>query len=168
MTRRNIGIITAAVAFLLMGFAQVQAQQQPTKRDPNAGFLGVKLESVSEDLQKQLKLETQGGIVVLDVVPNSPAEKSGLKKFDVILKVDGKEFEDREGFVEIMEQTKPNQQVKFSIIREGKADEVTVTLGTRPADMMKPQDEDNDHDHDQAHDNHGDKHDGKGPSTKPG
>src|SRR3954451_11223633 len=121
MTRRNIGIITAAVAFLLMGFAQVQAQQQPTKRDPNAGFLGVKLESVSEDLQKQLKLETQGGIVVLDVVPNSPAEKSGLKKFDVILKVDGKEFEDREGFVEIMEQTKPGQQVKFSIIREGKA-----------------------------------------------
>src|SRR5262245_6585339 len=120
MIRRNIGMAAVVVlAVGLMAYA-AQAQQERMRRNPNAGFLGVKLGPVSDEVQEELKLESQDGIVVLELIPGSPAEKAGLQKMDVIRKVDGKDITDVEDFVTVMEKSKPDQQVQFSVMREGK------------------------------------------------
>src|SRR6188768_2880749 len=108
-------------------------QMQPAKRNANAGYFGARLAPIDEDMQDKLKLDSPMGIVLVEILKDSPAEKGGLKEGDVIRKVDASEIEGVEDFVAAMEKTKPGQVVKFTFIREGKEEEMELTLGTRPA-----------------------------------
>jgi len=169
--RRSFGFLLGiTLVFSLSGLVLAQEnhagehqQQRRMPGNPNSGFLGVKLGPIDDEAQERLKLDGQDGILVMELIPGSPAEKAGLKVDDVVKKIDGDAIADVESFVKKMWTTKPDQQVKFTVIREGKEQEVNVTLGKRPADLQQVQ-EDEDKDKDKAH---GDEHD-KSPSTQPG
>jgi serine protease Do len=140
--RKLIPSLAAMVSLLgLIAIAAAQQERQPAKmppRNPNAGFLGAKLSPVTDELADQLKLDTQDGVVVVEVVGDSPAQTAGLKEGDVIRQMDDKKIDTVETFVGFMRATKPDQQVKVGLMREGKMQDLTVTLGKIPADMLKP------------------------------
>lgn len=144
MFKRTFAIF-AAMLMLSIGFsAQISAQpkdepkdepgarREMPRRNPNAGFFGAKLQAISDDQMEELKLDSNAGIVLMEIMKDSPAEKAGLKADDVIRKIDGNDIEGVEDFVSSMEGSKPGQEVKFTIIRAQKEQEVKVVLGKRP------------------------------------
>src|SRR5262249_10259904 len=65
-------------------------------------------------------------------IKGSPAEKAGLKKGDVILKVGATAATDLEGTVKAVRQAKPGDKLEFRVRRDGKEMTITVTVGVFP------------------------------------
>ena len=72
------------------------------------------------------------GPVVSDVGSGSPADKAGVKAGDVIQQLDGTPLQTSTDLQAAIRAHKPGDSVKLGIVRNGKTDTVTVTLGTRP------------------------------------
>ena len=68
------------------------------------------------------------GAIVFDVLPNSPAQKAGLKKYDVILEVDGEKINKNNSLAKIIARKKVGQEVTLKIDREGKEKELKLVL----------------------------------------
>ncbi len=90
-------------------------------RRPGSPRFGVAVAPVTEALAEQLDLPTDRGVVVVEVVPGSAAEKAGVKKNDVILSFAGQEIGgDVNKFAEAVAQAKPGQKVDVVVLRKGK------------------------------------------------
>lgn len=87
------------------------------KNKPNGAFLGV----------SSRKAET-GGATVLEVTKGSPAEKAGLKKGDVINKVNEDKIESPDNLYETVHQFKPGEKIKITFKREGKEQTTSAVL----------------------------------------
>jgi serine protease Do len=91
----------------------------------NEAFLGVS----SRKAEK-------GGATVLEVTKSSAAEKAGIKKGDIITKVNDSKIDNPETLFETIHDFKPNDKVKITFTRDGKEQTVTATLGK--AEQMMP------------------------------
>jgi uncharacterized protein (TIGR03067 family) len=81
----------------------------------------------------QLRYDAEKETVVIDVpIKGSPAEKAGLKKDDVVMKVGGVAVTDLDATVKAVRQAKPGTKLEFQISRNGKEMAVTVTVGVLP------------------------------------
>ena len=96
------------------------------------GFLGVALQPITNDLASALGLEKPKGALIADIVPNGPAEKSGLKSGDVILKVNGIEIESAGALKKSISFMRPGQSVTLSLLRSGKHIELSATIEPFP------------------------------------
>ncbi len=90
------------------------------KPEKGKGFLGVGTEPRPE-----------GGLNVDKVGRESPAEKAGLKKGDVLLKMDGIELTTKEQFQDLLKEKAPDDRVALELLREGKTETLTLRLGER-------------------------------------
>lgn len=70
---------------------------------------------------------TEGGVVVEDVQPDSPAEKAGIKRSDVITDFDGERVRSARQFERLVRETPPGRRVKATITREGQRRDVEIT-----------------------------------------
>ncbi len=73
------------------------------------------------------------GIVVREVTPDSPAAKAGVKKGDRIVKLDDQEIPNIETFFRTITPKKPGDKFNLVVLRDGKEQSLSVTLGERPA-----------------------------------
>jgi len=71
-------------------------------------------------------------IVIAETVKDGPAQKAGLLKDDVVLKVGGVEVTDLRSTVEMVRKIKPGSEVAFQIQRDGKEKEITIKAGVLP------------------------------------
>ncbi len=93
------------------------------------GWLGVSIRNLTPELAKTAHVETLTGALVVDVVKGGPAEKAGLKKNDVVIAYGDKEIPDSATLRNDVAQTPVGQQVKLTMLRDGKKEQVTVTIG---------------------------------------
>lgn len=93
------------------------------------GFLGVVLQETNESLQKEFNTEPGTGVLVAEVQPGTPAQKAGLREYDVILSVNGKKVEGVQDLRLTVASMLPGTKVKLQVDREGKPLEITVQLG---------------------------------------
>ena len=100
------------------------------------GSLGVQIQPVSADIAESLGLSDSKGALVNDLTAESPAKKAGVKAGDAILKVDGQDVNSDRDLAKMIGNIPPGKDVKLSIIRDGKPETVTVTLGTQPTDKV--------------------------------
>jgi serine protease Do len=94
-------------------------------------FLGVGVTEVDTERSRQLKLKEEYGVEVTKVEEGSPAEKAGLKPADVVLEYNGLRVEGTEQFVRLVRETPPGRAVRLLVSRNGSAQTLTATLGTR-------------------------------------
>ncbi|MDZ7261779.1 MAG: DegQ family serine endoprotease [candidate division KSB1 bacterium] len=99
------------------------------------GYMGLLLQDIDENLAKALKLKSTEGSLVGDVTPGGPADKAGIKRGDVIIKLDGNKIENSTQLRNIVAQTSPRTPVKVTLIRNGKEMELTVVLDERPQEL---------------------------------
>ena len=104
------------------------------------GYLGVHIQDVTPALAKQFGLTQGGGVLIGDVSPDTPAAKAGLKKGDVITDVNGQPVNAANQLQVQISQMAPGSAVKMKVWRDGKAQDVSVTLGELPekADQAEP------------------------------
>ena len=100
------------------------------------GYLGVKIQTLTPELASQLKLSGQTGALIGEVTPNSPAEKAGLKKNDVIIEFDGKGVTDSRHFRLMVAEKPPGSKVSVKVFRDGKQQTFTVELGELPSEDL--------------------------------
>ena len=94
------------------------------------GWLGVRIQDVTDDLADGLGLEEARGALVTDV-PEGPALDAGMESGDVILSFDGVEVEDTRGLVRQVANTSVGSEVRVVIFRDGGTETLRVTLGRR-------------------------------------
>ena len=82
-------------------------------------------------LTEHLRLARGMGLVVDYVEPQSPAEQSGLKQYDVLVKFDDQKLVNSEQFRILTRLKKPGDDVKMAIVRQGQPMDVVVELGER-------------------------------------
>ena len=98
--------------------------------DDDRGFLGVHLDDLGEQMAEYFGVD--GGVLVTEVVEDSPASEAGLKAGDVITKLDGEEIADAGALHEWMAGTEAEQKIKVEVRRKGDRKSFDVTLGEAP------------------------------------
>ncbi|MFW5985685.1 MAG: S1C family serine protease [Halanaerobiaceae bacterium] len=95
-------------------------------------WLGVAYQPVTEEHVRQLDLDDTKGVLVNDVIADSPAEKAGLKIYDVIVEVNKEPIEEASDLPEIINELDIDQEVMIRVIRNGESQILTATIGERP------------------------------------
>ncbi len=93
------------------------------------GWLGVKIQSVGEDMVESLGLDKPSGALVADVTATGPAEKAGIKAGDVIVKFDGKDVDQMRDLPRLVARAPVGSTVTVEIMRKGKPQQIEVELG---------------------------------------
>lgn len=96
------------------------------------GYLGVSIQDLTPDLAKYFKIDKNEGVLVADVSPDSPAEKAGLKRDDVIVRLNGQPIGEGGAFRTHVATTAPGTTVRVTILRDGQTVDKDVTVGTLP------------------------------------
>ncbi|SHE98446.1 serine protease Do [Ruegeria intermedia] len=94
------------------------------------GWLGVRIQDVTEDMAEAMGLDKPGGALISDV-PDGPAKEAGLLPGDVILSFDGVEVKDTRALVRQVGETPVGKAVRVVVMRDGATKTVVVTLGRR-------------------------------------
>jgi serine protease Do len=100
------------------------------------GWLGVTIQNLTPELAQSFGVKEETGALVTDVMKNSPAWKAGLKRGDLIIEFDGKPVEDTTSLRNMVANTVPGKSVTTKVIREGKVETLTITLGEFPEKKM--------------------------------
>jgi len=108
----------------------------PMKKVP---FLGVATENASPALRSQLGLAEGMGLVLKDVVDDSPADKAGLKKFDVLVRFNDQMIVDMRQLQVLVNNSKEGQSVNLTIIRQAKEQTLPVKIGMHEVPKFRPQ-----------------------------
>jgi serine protease Do len=101
------------------------------------GYLGVHIQSVSPEIAKQFGLGQPHGVLIGDVSPDTPGARAGLKRGDVVLEVNGQPVDQANQLQLQISQMSPGTSVKLQIWRDGKTQDLTVTLGELPEKAEK-------------------------------
>ena len=122
----NIGFavpINQAVAIL----PQLKAHGRVSR-----GFIGVGLTDVTPALQRALSLTVPRGAMVQDVSAGSPAERAGLRPYDIIVDVEGRQVLGNEELIRDISARQPGSVAKLEVVREGRRQTLHVKLAERP------------------------------------
>jgi S1-C subfamily serine protease len=95
------------------------------------GYIGVALRDVDPDLQEALGLERAAGALVQDVTPGSPAERAGIRPYDLVTAVDGVEVLGNDELIREIASRAPGTTARLEVVRDGRARQVVVKLAER-------------------------------------
>src|SRR5690606_3219257 len=92
-------------------------------------WLGVRIQTVTEELAESLGLDKPRGALVADVTPGGPAEASDIQPGDVIVNFDGREITEMRYLPRIVADTEIGKTVNVTVIRKGEEKTVQVKIG---------------------------------------
>ncbi|MGB3516501.1 MAG: HhoA/HhoB/HtrA family serine endopeptidase [Elainellaceae cyanobacterium] len=106
-------------------------------------YIGIQMRSLTADLAKQsnddpnaaIQLPEVNGVLVMRVMPNSPAAEAGLRRGDVITDIDGQTMTTAEDLQRTVERSSVGQSLRLRVIRNGNTQTITV----RPGDLQDMQ-----------------------------
>ncbi len=93
------------------------------------GWLGVSIQDLTPDLAASLGIKEAAGALVSGVEKGSPADKAGLKRGDVITGISDKQVADSTNLRNMISATAPGAKIELTLLREGKKQALSVTLG---------------------------------------
>lgn len=85
----------------------------------NRGFVGVSMQDLTPDMAEAFGVEPYSGVLVQEVLPDSPAEKAGLQQGDIIVRYDGQAVDSATGFRTRVAFTKPGETRDIVVLRGG-------------------------------------------------
>lgn len=129
---KEIRTIPATVPTVLVGRVLIPNAASP--KGPSY-WIGVSIDDVDDTLREHLKLADKVGLVISDVLKDSPAAKVGLEKNDVLLKADGTPLKAPGDLVKAVQATKGEATLRLSLRRAGDEREIAV----RPEKRMDPE-----------------------------
>jgi serine protease Do len=140
----NTAIISPSGGSIGIGFAvpskvvQTVTTQLQQFGEIRRGWLGVKIQQVTDEIAESLNLKPVRGALVAGIDDKGPAKPAGIEAGDVIVKFDGKDIKEMRDLPRIVGDTPVGKDVEVVIVRKGKEEKKTVKLG-RLEDNDKPQ-----------------------------
>ncbi len=132
----NTAIFSRSGGYMGIGFAipsniarQVVAQIMDKGAFTRA-FLGVSLQPVDKEIADAFGLDKAEGVLITEVVKDSPADKAGLKQGDIILEYNGIQIKSWGNFKKEISLMSPGSAIELKINRKGKVFSAPVTLGS--------------------------------------
>ncbi len=121
----SIGLGFSIPSELAMGVVDQLVQFGETRR----GWLGVQIQTVTDEIAETLGLDKARGALVGDVMRGGPAEVAGIKSGDVVLKFDGRDVVSMRDLPKIVAETAVDKEVDVIILRKGAEETVKVKIG---------------------------------------
>jgi serine protease Do len=106
------------------------------------GWLGVSIQELTPELASQFGITETKGVLVSDVMEDSPAKKAGFERADVIVEYDGKPMDSPTHLRNAVAQTPVGKKVVVKIIRDKKAKTIDLTIVEQPKSMSQGGEED--------------------------
>lgn len=134
----NTAIFSKSGGYMGIGFAipinlaKSIGEQLIQNGEVTRGHLGVVIQELSQSLAESFNLEESSGVLISQVVEDSPAAKAGLQQGDVIISYDNQPVMSVGGFRNLVASTPPNSQKELTIYRNGKQMKVKVTIDKLP------------------------------------
>ena len=125
----NVGIAFAIPA----STAKDVVKDLMTSGTVDRGWLGVQIQPVDKDIADSLGLTGTKGALVSEAQDNGPGKAAGIKAGDVIIAVDGKAVDGPRELARMIGNTAPGKDVEVTLWRDGKSENVKLTLGELPA-----------------------------------
>ena len=139
----NTAIISPTGGSIGIGFAVpsdtavVVIDQLRQFGETRRGWLGVKIQTITDDIAEASGVKENSGALVASVTPGSPAAKAGIQDGDVILKFDGKDVTSMRGLPRLVAQTPIGKDVDVELLRKGQRLNLKVAVG-RLAEENEP------------------------------
>jgi serine protease Do len=92
-------------------------------------WMGIAIADVSEDIAGYMKLKNVAGVLVREVMPGQPAAKAGLKPYDIITRVDGKQVRSTRELFQAMDKLDVGKTIEVQVLRDNQPRELKVELG---------------------------------------
>jgi serine protease Do len=96
------------------------------------GYMGVGLRDVDADLERSLKLTVDHGALVQDITSGSPADRAGLRAYDVITSLDDRAISNDDQLIREISARAPGTAARLRLVRDGHDQTLTVKLAERP------------------------------------
>lgn len=93
------------------------------------GWLGVRIQTVTEEIAESLDLPDESGALVASITPDGPAEAAGLQHGDVILEFNGQVVDNMRSLPRIVAESTIGEEATLTYWREGEERTTTVTIG---------------------------------------
>ncbi len=145
----NSAIFSPSGGNIGIGFAIPTALAQPVLDQlkefgrTHRGWLGVKIQHVTDEIAESVDLKRAQGALVLEVTPESPAAKAGVEAGDIIISFNGTSIKEMRNLPRLVAETKVGAQSVMEVWRNGRKQSLTLTLGETPEeDVAKSTDED--------------------------
>src|SRR5256884_3379977 len=121
--------------------AQAEISQEPGARNfsfflDGGAFLGVGTEDITKENMARYGMREVRGVGVTEVVKDSPAEKAGLRKDDVIVRFDGESVTSVRKLTRLINESSPDQNVRITVSRGGAEQELSATLAKHRMDNV--------------------------------
>lgn len=100
-------------------------------------WLGVWFQSVTPEMGEKFGLENGNGVLLSEVIEDSPADQAGLKAGDIIVALNGNEIAGSSEFQQEIMYRDVGEKIDLTLIREGNRETITVTLGELSEDGME-------------------------------
>ena len=101
------------------------------------GYIGLVPRQLSQELAQDLSLRVRSGVMVKQVIPNSPAAKADIRSFDVILEVNGQPIARANRLLQIIARLKPGTDVEVKILRGNRTLTKHVVASQRPRGSLE-------------------------------
>ena len=98
------------------------------------GYLGIRLQPVTDDFADALGIPENRGEFIQSVVAGEPADQAGLQVGDVVMSVDGKDVTPSQTLSFIVANIEPGSRINVEVLRDGRTLTVPVTIGRRPSE----------------------------------
>ena len=136
---KKVILFIFAFSLAFAGFTIVSAQNAPEAPEaptppepPRKAFFGVVTSTVSRSTAIQLGMQPGVGLTVKSVVRDSSAEKAGIEKYDILLKMEDQWLTNVSQFTTLLSMKKPGEKTYFTILRRGVELVQEVELGSKP------------------------------------
>jgi serine protease Do len=102
------------------------------------GYLGVSIQELNQELAKQFGTSEMKGVLVTDVLADSPAKRAKLERGDVIMEYDGHAVLNPTQFRNLVAQTAVGKKIHIKLLRNGKEREMEIQIAEQPVNMARP------------------------------
>ena len=96
------------------------------------GWIGAGVQELTPELAESFKLGDTKGVLITEVIRNSPAEQAGIKTGDILIAIDNKAIDDSSIMLDTVASLPPGQIVPIKLMRNGATISVQVKIGKRP------------------------------------
>jgi len=102
------------------------------KYDSDTPWIGVYTQGIDKHMAEAFDLDRDEGIVVVDVVDDSPADDAGLRRKDVIIEFNGNKIGADDRLIDYIRETEIGDEVEIVVVREGEEITLTTEIGKKP------------------------------------